>query len=106
MSSDAQEETWVALLHTPGPQAPRDGSLFETPGFGEHVAFLQRMAQAGFLVAAGPLGDEPGAGMTVLRLPGAGRLADARRLATEDDLSVATGFFDCQVRPWNVMMRR
>jgi uncharacterized protein YciI len=97
-------DTWVALLHTPGPNAPTDGSLFQTPGFAEHAAFLQRMHAAGYLVAAGPLTDAPGEGMAILRLPGPDRFDEARRLATEDDLSVASGFFIGRVRPWQVML--
>jgi uncharacterized protein YciI len=98
------EATWVALLHQRGPAAP-EGSLFEDPRFGQHAAFLSEMAERGFLVAAGPLLDEDGAGMTVLRLPGAGRLAEATQLATEQDTSVACGFFSVTVRPWQVMMQ-
>jgi uncharacterized protein YciI len=102
---DTDEEwTWVALVHQPGPEAPTAGSLFQDPRFGGHTAFLARMMEQGFLVAAGPLGDEPGAGMTVLRLPGADRLADATELATIDDSSVSSGFFTVAVRPWNVVM--
>ena len=62
------------------------------------------MREAGYLVLAGPLGDTAGEGMTILRLPGAGRFAEATRLATEDDASVAGGFFTVTVRPWEVMM--
>jgi uncharacterized protein YciI len=62
------------------------------------------MAEAGYLVAAGPLPDGPGEGMTILRLPGEDRMAQATRLATEDDLSVASGFFTVEVRPWRVVM--
>ena len=98
-------ETWVALLHRPGPAAPRDGSVFADPRFAEHIAFLARMREAGYLVAAGPLIDEPGAGMTVLRLPGDGQLDVAARMATEDDASVAAGFFTVAVRPWHVVMQ-
>jgi uncharacterized protein YciI len=97
--------TWVALMHRPGPAAPRSGSLTEDPRFGEHVAFLNRMREAGYLVLAGPLTDVDGEGMTILRLPGPGRLATATRLATEDDASVAGGFFTVAVRPWLVMMQ-
>lgn len=100
---DGPAQTWVALLHRPGPEAPVGGSLFADPRFGEHLAFLNRMREAGLLVAAGPFGDEPGAGMTVLRLPGADQFAEATRLATEDDTSVASQFLTVTVRPWNVM---
>ena len=97
-------QTWVVLLHRPGRAAPRIGSLFEDPRFGQHVAFLNRMREDGYLVLAGPLGDAAGEGMTILRLPGPGRLAEATRLATEDDASVAGGFLAVTVRPWQVMM--
>jgi uncharacterized protein YciI len=98
-------ETWVALLHRPGPAAPQDGTLFDDARFAEHFAFLTRMRDAGYLVAAGPLTDQAGEGMTILRLPGAGRLEQATRLATEDDASVAGGFLTVTVRPWQVMLR-
>jgi uncharacterized protein YciI len=100
----AEGETWVALLHRPGPAGPRSGPVFADPRFADHVAFLGRMRTAGYLVAAGPLTDQPGEGMTILRLPGAGQMERAIRLATEDDASVAGGFFTVTVRPWEVML--
>jgi uncharacterized protein YciI len=84
--------------------AAADG-LFRHPRFRQHAAFLDRMHELGYLVAAGPLADESGAGMTILRLPGRGRLGEATRLATEEDQSVASGFFTVQVRPWQVMLQ-
>lgn len=57
------------------------------------------------LLVAGPLADEDGAGMTVLRLPGAGQLGQATLLATRDDASVTEGLLTVTVRPWQVMMR-
>jgi uncharacterized protein YciI len=99
-----QGDTWVALLHRPGPAAPATGTLFEDPRFAEHIAFLNRMREAGYLVAAGPLPDAAGEGMTILRLPGPGQLSLATRLATEDDTSVSAGFLAVTVRPWQVVM--
>jgi uncharacterized protein YciI/uncharacterized protein YndB with AHSA1/START domain len=98
-------ETWVALLHRPGPAAPAEGSVFDDPRFAEHVAFLNRMSEAGYLVAAGPFTDLHGEGMTILRLPGADQVDRAAQLATEDDASVATGFFTVAIRPWQVVMQ-
>ena len=42
--------------------------------------------------------------MTILRLPGANRLQEAARLASEDDLSVASGFLKVSLRPWKVLL--
>jgi uncharacterized protein YndB with AHSA1/START domain/uncharacterized protein YciI len=97
--------TWVALLHSPGPNAPKDGSLFQDERFGLHLEFLGRMRDAGYLIAAGPLSDKMGEGMTVLRLPGDDQMDRAIQLATEDDASVANGFFTVDVRPWIVMIQ-
>jgi uncharacterized protein YciI len=99
-----QGDTWVALLHRPGPAAPATGTLFEDPRFAEHIAFLNRMREVGYLVAAGPLPDAAGEGMTILRLPGPGQVSLAMRLATEDDTSVSAGFLAVTVRPWHVVM--
>ena len=96
-------DTWVALLHRPADPSLA-GAVFADPRFADHVAFLRRMGEAGYLVAAGPLADRPGEGMTVLRLPGPDRLEEATRLATVDDASVASGFFTVEVRPWSVVM--
>jgi uncharacterized protein YciI len=100
--SDAGD-TWVALLHRPADPSAA-GGVFDDPRFDDHLAFLKRLAESGYLVAAGPLADRPGEGMTILRLPGPDRLEEATRLATEDDASVASGFFTLEVRPWRVVM--
>jgi hypothetical protein len=43
--------------------------------------------------------------MTILRLPGAGQLDRATELATQEDSSVAGGFFSVTVRPWRVALQ-
>ncbi len=91
--------TWVMVLH----RATVGADVFSDPRFALHAAFLDRMADAGYLVAAGPLADEPGAGATVLRLPGGDRLAAATLLATTADQSVVQGLFTVAVRPWSVV---
>jgi uncharacterized protein YciI len=99
-----QEHTapvWVALLHTPGPGVAGE-SLTADPLFGEHLAFLRRVRERGWLVAAGPFGDVPGSGMTVLRVPAEDGLAEAERLARTDDKAVASGLLDVAVRRWQV----
>jgi uncharacterized protein YciI len=95
--------TWYVLQHTRGPAVPDGEDVFDQPGIAEHYAFLRRRSEAGELVAAGPLLDERGAGMTILDVASAD---EARRLATVDDQAVATGVLDVAVRPWHVVMVR
>jgi uncharacterized protein YciI len=98
------DDTWVALVHRPTDLSGGGAAVMADERLGDHLAFLHRMADAGYLVAAGPLTDRSGEGMTILRLPGPDRLEEATRLATQDDVSVATGFFTVEVRPWSVVL--
>jgi uncharacterized protein YciI len=95
--------TWFVLLHTRGAAVAEGQSVFDHPGIAEHYAFLQRRMSAGELVAAGPLPDEPGSGMTVLSVAD---LETATRLATEDDQAVVNGVLQVRLRPWHVVMAR
>jgi uncharacterized protein YciI len=97
--SDPAPATWAALLLTPAED--QGAAVFEDERFGGHIAFLNLMEDSGYLVAAGPLLDQDGAGMTILRLPGAGRLDEIERLAYVDT-SVSSGLFEVTVRPWQV----
>jgi hypothetical protein len=53
-TDDSDGDTWVALLHRPGPDAPATGTVFEDPRFAEHVAFLGRALGRGHALSAGP----------------------------------------------------
>lgn len=97
----AEPRTWYVLLHSPGPAVPDGQSVFEHPGMAEHFGFLQRQAEAGRLIAAGPLADTGGDGMTVIE---AASIEQARQLAEQDDQSVVSGVLTVTVRPWQVML--
>lgn len=90
---------WLVLDHTAG-AAAGDDSVFAHPLFGEHLAFLGSAVEAGVLVAAGPLSDDPGHGQTVLRVPA----AEAAHwvAAAEADGAVAGDLLVLRVRPWDV----
>lgn len=95
-----EPRTWYALLHRPGPAVEAGRSVFDHSGFADHLAFLQRLAADGALVAAGPLTDADGDGMAVIR---ADSLAAATELAESDD-SVRAGVLTVTVRPWQVVL--
>jgi uncharacterized protein YciI len=97
----ADGHEWFALHHRPGTALADGGSVFAHPLFGEHVAFLHRLQERGWLVAAGPVDAENGEGMAVVRVP-AGSGPALEELALQDDASVAGGALTVAVRPWDV----
>jgi uncharacterized protein YciI len=99
-NTEAEPATWAALLFTPAEDGA-GAAVFEDDRFPGHRTFLSQMEEAGYLIAAGPMLDEDGAGMTILRLPGEGRLAEIEQLA-RTDTSVSSGLFEVAVRPWRV----
>jgi uncharacterized protein YciI len=101
---DPTTDSWVALFHEPGPEAPKDEALVMHPLFAEHLAFLERMKTRGLLVAAGPIAGSTGSGMTILRMRGPERFNELALLATEDDKSVTGGLLTVSFRPWKVLL--
>ena len=100
-AAEQQAETWFTLEHSPGPAWRHDRPVSGND-LTEHFAFIGLMRERGLLVAAGPRPDKPGThGMTVLRGVDA---AEAERLATEEDKSVAGGLLSVTVRPWRVVL--
>lgn len=97
--NESDPYTWAALLFTPADG--QGAAVFEDERFPGHIAFLNQMEQAGYLIAAGPMIDEEGSGMTILRLPGEDRLDEIERLARADT-SVSSGLFELTIRPWRV----
>ena len=101
VAKDSDDFTWLVLQHSA--VTVGDGSVFASPLFREHIAFLGQMKDRGWLVAAGNLPDSPGSGMTILRVPDADTSA-AVAAAQDEDQSVSRGLFDVRIRPWNVAL--
>lgn len=96
-------DVWLVLDHRPGPATPPEG-VFASSDFARHAAFLRTLADAGQLVAAGPLADTAGGGMTIVRVPDLIAATEVTRAAQLDDGSVTTELLTVRVRPWNVVM--
>ncbi|WP_221584873.1 SH3 domain-containing protein [Microbacterium sp. G2-8] len=98
---DLAADHWFVLDHA---AAPGVRSVFTHPDFPQHVAFLQSLRARGLLVAAGPLPDEEGAGMTIVHAPDAATALEVLRAAQEDDRAVTAGILRVRAREWNVMV--
>jgi uncharacterized protein YciI len=99
-SESIESDRWYTLVHRPGAAISGDQTVFAHPDFAEHVAFLNRLAERGVLVAAGPLPEQPGTGMTEVKVNGAE--VDLTELSNTDDQSVVRGLLTVDVQPWDV----
>ena len=98
-NTDGQE--WFALHHRPGAVLAEGESVFAHPLFPEHLAFLGRLRERGWLVAAGPVDAANGEGMAVVKVP-AGSGPALEELARSDDASVVGQALTVTVQPWDV----
>jgi uncharacterized protein YciI len=96
----SEPRNWFVLLHSPGPAIGEGERVFDHPTFAGHRQFLDGLASSGSLIAAGPLADTENQGMTIIEAPS---FEEAKRLAEEDDPSIAAGAFAVTVRHWRVM---
>jgi uncharacterized protein YciI len=64
-----------------------------------HLAHLRHLAQAGKLLVAGPLDDQPDPRLRGVEIFRAGSLAEAKRLA-EEDPAVKAGRLEAMVMTW------
>ena len=88
------------LIHTPGPAADPATPFFEADWFPGHRGFHAELSRAGYLVAAGPLPERPGAGQTLVRGVSTGEIT---RLATTTDPAVVGRFLQVEIVPWQVV---
>lgn len=92
--------TWHLLIHTPGPNADPSVPFFQAPWFPLHRKLHVKLAESGYLIAAGPLPGRPGAGQTLVHHVS---LDDLTWLATEYDKAVAGGFLEVEIVPWTIV---
>lgn len=99
--SDA-DAIWFVLEHTAAGGVA--GRVFEHPDFALHAEFLGTLADHGALVAAGPLPDAPGTGMTIVRAQDAPTAREVIEAAQREDGAVTSGLLEVRIRPWHVVM--
>jgi len=92
-------ELWHLLIHTPGPNADPATPMADARWLPQHRKLHIRLAEAGYLIASGPLPGREGATQTLLR---GATTEEITWLATEADRSVVDGFLDVEIVPWTI----
>ncbi len=93
-------ELWHQLIHTPGPKADPAVPVSEAAWYPQHRKLHIRLAEAGYLIAAGPL---PGRADAVQTLVRGATLEELTWLATEADRAVVAGYLEVEIVPWMVV---
>jgi len=96
-----EERRYFAVIRDLGPAWDRGRSMREQPGWERHAAFMDGLADEGFIVLGGPLGDEARILLIVLA---ADEGEIERRFAEdpwgEDMLRIAS------IEPWTIVLGR
>jgi uncharacterized protein YciI len=93
-------ELWHQLIHTLGPNADPAVPVSEAAWYPQHRKLHIRLAEAGYLIAAGPL---PGRADAVQTLVRGATLEELTWLATEADRAVVAGYLEVEIVPWTVV---
>jgi uncharacterized protein YciI len=92
-----------AITREAGPSWADGKGAFEQPAVNDHVAFMNNLADQGFVLFAGPLAGSEHDRIRVLLIAEAGSEADIhRRLA--DDPWARTQLVTTSVEPWNLLV--
>jgi uncharacterized protein len=85
-----------------GPSWDHSRGRREQPGWDEHAAFMDALAEEGFVVLGGPIGDGDGDNV-LLVVEAEGEAAIHARLAR--DPWPGDVLFTQSIRPWSVLLR-
>jgi uncharacterized protein YciI len=96
--------SYFAVFREAGPSWEPDRAITEQPDVNEHAAFINRLADEGFVLIAGPLGEGESGHLRVLLIVDASSAVEiAERLA--GDPWVTTGRIRLlSIEPWSVLV--
>jgi uncharacterized protein YciI len=93
-----------AVNREAGPAWTEGNGAFDQPGVSDHAAFMNGLAEDGFIVAAGPLaGTESGRIRVLLIADADNEAAIVQRLA-QDPWELASRITTARIEPWTLLV--
>jgi uncharacterized protein YciI len=92
---------YFAVTREPGPRWDDARSMREQDGWPEHAAFMDALAEEGFVVFGGPVGDGDRRFMFAVEAPSEAAIRE--RLAT-DPWEPARQLVTVDVQPWQILL--
>jgi uncharacterized protein YciI len=81
-----------------------DGGIYEQPAVNDHAAFLNALANQGFLLFGGPLADSENGRVRALLIVDAEGEADIRRRLAGDPWVPTEQILTTSIEPWKILV--
>jgi len=92
-----------AVIREAGP-AWVTGGIFEQPSVNEHAAFMNALAEEGFILFGGPLAGTEDGRVRVLLIVNADSEADIRRRLADDPWVPTQQLLTASIEPWKPLV--
>ena len=96
--------SYFAVVREAGPAWAAGKGLSEQPAVGDHAAFMNSLADDGFLLVGGPLGDEARPHFSALLIVSADTEADIRGRLAADPWATSGQLLTVSVDPWTPLV--
>ena len=93
-----------AVTREAGPSWTEGKGAFEQPAVNDHTAFMNRLAEDGFVLFAGPLAGSEHARIRVLLIVEAASETDIHRRLADDPWLRTQLLVTTSVEPWNLLV--
>ena len=93
-----------AVTREAGPSWTEGKGAFEQPAVNDHAAFMNRLAEDGFVLFAGPLAGSEHDRIRVLLIAQAASETDIHRRLADDPWVRAQRLVTTSVEPWNLLV--
>ena len=93
-----------AVTREAGPGWTEGKGAFEQPAVADHAAFMNTLADEGFVLFAGPLAGTEHDHIRVLLIANANSDTDIHRRLADDPWEIARRVVTTSVEPWNLLV--
>jgi uncharacterized protein YciI len=96
--------SYFAVVREAGPTWTHGGGIGDQPALGDHAAFMDGLADDGFVVVAGPLAGTEDGRLRVLLVVDAASEAEIRDRLADDPWAQAERLVIASVESWNLLV--
>jgi uncharacterized protein YciI len=96
--------SYFAVIRVAGPAWTDEKGAFEQPGVNDHAAFMNTLADEGFVLFAGPLAGSERGRIRALLMADATSEAEIHRRLANDPWVLADRLVTLSIEPWNIIV--